>query len=89
MLWEYEPEYVVDDNYDSGVFWYDTGKKAIPLADGNTELPQEVKFEAIQGEQRSIFDEPEQNFDDEVDIPDETYDNALIEPTEIKKRKTG
>ena len=87
MLWEYEPEYVVDDNYDSGVFWYDTGKKAIPLADGNTELPQEVKFEAIQGEQRSIFDEPEQNFDDEVDIPDETYDNALIEPTEIKKEK--
>lgn len=82
MLWEYEPEYVVDDNYDSGVFWYDTGKKAIPLFD-DKELPKEVKFEAIQGEQQSIFDPPEHD----IEIPDETYDDELIDITEHKQEK--
>lgn len=84
MLWDYEPEYVIDDNYDSGVFWYDNGKKAIPLADGKTELPQEVKFEPIQGEQQSIFDEPTEQ---EVEIPDETYDDELIDVAKPKKEK--
>lgn len=84
MLWDYIPEYIVDDNYDSGVFWYDNGKKAIPLADGKTELPQEVKFEPIQGEQQSIFDEPTEQ---EVEIPDETYDDELIDVAKPKKEK--
>lgn len=65
------------------MFWYDNGKKAIPLADGKTELPQEVKFEPIQSEQTSIFDEPAQ----EVEIPDETYDDELIDVAEPKKEK--
>lgn len=84
MLWDYEPEYVIDDNYDSGVFWYDNGKKAIPLTEPNAELPQEVKFEPIQGEQTSIFDKlTEQG----VEIPDKTYDDELIDVAKPKKEK--
>lgn len=66
------------------MFWYDNGKKAIPLVDGNAELPQEVKFEPIQGEQQSIFDTPTEQ---EVEIPDKTYDDEIIEQVDTPKEK--
>lgn len=84
MLWEYVPEFVVDDNYDSGVFWYDNGKKAIPLIEPYAELPQEVKFEPIQGEQQSIWD---CQTDTENNLSDETYDDEPIDEAETKREK--
>lgn len=71
------------DNYDSGVFWYENGKKAIPLTEPNAELPQEVKFEPMKGEQQSIWDNPT---DTDNDLTDETYDEPLNK-TETKKDK--
>lgn len=66
------------------MFWYDNGKKAIPLADGKTELPQETKFEPIQGEHQSIWDVPTEQ---DIEIPDEMYDDELIDEAEPKKEK--
>lgn len=66
------------------MFWYDNGKKAIPLIEPNAELPQEVKFEPIQGEQQSIWDVPTEQ---EAEIPDETYEDELIDVAEPKKEK--
>ncbi len=66
-LWENIPEFEDDTDMDSGVFWYDNGKKAIPLVNGNTELPKEIKFEAIKGEQQGIdFDGTDDEYEDEI-----------------------
>lgn len=65
------------------VFWYDDGKKEYPLLDADSELPTEVKFEPLKGEQTSIFDEPEQ----EVEMPCETYDDEPLDVAEMKEEK--
>lgn len=102
-LWDYEPQYVtqyVDVWLDASdeqrypavylpteteleVFWYDNGKKEYPLLDADSEPPTEVNFEALKGEQTSIFDLPEQ----EVEIPNEAYDDKLPDVTEPKKER--
>ena len=86
-LWDYLPEFVNDTNSGPGVFWYNDGKRQIPLTEANQELPKEIKFEAIQGEQQAIdFDA---KYDEtEVDSEEEFYDGSeLLDVDEPKKEK--
>lgn len=90
------PSVCEPDNEYTDVFWYDNGKKAIPLTEPNAEIPQEgasargvginddaEQFAVIKGEQCSIFDEPTEP----DDIPDQTYDDEPLDEAEPKKEK--
>ncbi len=65
------------------MFWYNNGKKAIPLFD-NKELPKDIEFKAIEGEQISLWDNPTEV---QNELTDETYDDEIIEQAEPKKQK--
>ena len=85
-LWEYLPEFVDDTNSGTGVFWYNDGKRQIPLTDANAELPKPTEFIPIQGEQQSIFDA--QDDEPEIDVEEEFYDGSdLLDVDEPKKEK--
>lgn len=67
----------------SDVFWYNDGKRQIPLTDGNAELPKEIKFESIKGEQQEIdFDGTSDEYEDEI-YTDDNLD--VYEPKKEKK----
>lgn len=86
-LWENLPEFVDDTDSGPGVFWYNNGKRQIPLTEANQELPNEVKFEAIQGEQLAI-DFDAKYTEPEIDTEGEFYDGSeLLDVDEPKKEK--
>lgn len=84
-LWENIPEFL--ENTDSGldVFWYNDGKRQIPLTDGNAELPKEIKFESIKGEQQEIdFNGVSEQ---ETEMQEDVYDDELIDVDDVEKPK--
>ena len=84
-LWENIPEFVETTDSGTGVFWYNDGKRQIPLTDKNAELPKPTEFVAIQGEQQAI------DFDakyDEDELEEEIYEgDELLDTDEPRKEK--
>ena len=86
-LWDYIPEFVETTDSGTGVFWYNNGKRQIPLIEANAELPKPTEFVAIQGEQQAIdFDKKADEL--EIDNEGEFYDGSdMSDVDEPKKEK--